>query len=154
MTNSRKGLPANPSFAPMLIKKIVSLLFPSSINAVRTPSGSLRCGAVVICAGAWSGGLLDTGLFTATRNRPAELERVKEHPPSPQASFAAFKKAMDEMVGGEYPIQDLDELGRFVVEQVQAGKYIIGKKLDEVGVMLHARADAIARGDLPPAMHN
>lgn len=100
-----------------------------------------------------SGGLLDTGLFTATRNRPAELERVKEHPPSPQATFEAFKQSVEQSTGAPAVIQNLDELGRFVVEEVKAGRYIIGKKLDEVAELLHARADAIARGELPPALH-
>ncbi|MCU1375552.1 MAG: short-chain dehydrogenase [Actinomycetia bacterium] len=100
-----------------------------------------------------SGGLLDTGLFTATRNRPADLQRVKDHPPSPQATFEAFKQSVEDSTGAPAVLQDLDELGRFVVDQLKAGKFIIGKKLDEVGVMLHARADAIARGELPPALH-
>lgn len=63
-----------------------------------------------------SGGLLDTGLFTATRNRPAELQRV-------------------------------------ILDQIRADKYIISMTLDQVGELLHARADAIANGDLPPAFH-
>jgi NAD(P)-dependent dehydrogenase (short-subunit alcohol dehydrogenase family) len=97
-----------------------------------------------------SGGLLDTGLFTATRNRPAELAREKEHPPSPMATFAEFKAAMEKM-GHPANVMDTVELGRFVISQVKADKYIIGMKLDEVAEMLHARADAIATGDLPPA---
>ena len=97
-----------------------------------------------------SGGLLDTGLFTATRNRPAELARVREHPPSPQATFQAFKESLEKM-GHEVKLQDLYELGCFVVEQIKADKYIISMGLDRVSEMLHARADAIANGDLPAA---
>jgi len=100
-----------------------------------------------------SGGLLDTGLFSATRNRPLELARVREHPPSPQATFEDFKRSVEESTGQPAPIQDLDELGRFVIDEIKAGRYIIGKKLDEVADLLHARADAIARGELPPALH-
>src|ERR1700727_2993966 len=38
-----------------------------------------------------SGGLLDTGLWTAQRNRPAQLARVKPRPPAPGTAFAEFK---------------------------------------------------------------
>jgi len=100
-----------------------------------------------------SGGLLDTGLFTATRNRPPELARVKEHPPSPQATFEGFKQAMEQLRGAPVEIQDLDELGRYAVDGVKEGRFIISKKLDEVGALLHQRADAIARGELPPPLH-
>ena len=45
---------------------------------------------------------------------------------------------------------DLLELGRFAVAGVQRGDFVIGHDLDEAGALLHARADAIARGELPP----
>jgi NAD(P)-dependent dehydrogenase (short-subunit alcohol dehydrogenase family) len=97
-----------------------------------------------------SGGLLDTGLFTATRNRPEALARERAHPPSPMNTFEEFRQAMLQM-GHPGNVQDTYELGQFVLDQLRAGKYIIGKDLDEVALMLHARADAIATGGLPPA---
>jgi len=96
-----------------------------------------------------SGGLLDTGLWTAQRNRPPELEREREHTPGPVVTFAEFRERLAAM-GKNADVADLGALGRFVVAQVKAGRYVIGHNLDEAGSLLHARADAIARGELPP----
>jgi NAD(P)-dependent dehydrogenase (short-subunit alcohol dehydrogenase family) len=96
-----------------------------------------------------SGGLLDTGLWTAQRNRPAELAREREHAPGPVVTFAEFRERLAGM-GRNADLADLGELGRFVIGEVKAGKYVIGHDLDEAGTLLHSRADAIAKGDLPP----
>jgi NAD(P)-dependent dehydrogenase (short-subunit alcohol dehydrogenase family) len=97
-----------------------------------------------------SGGLLDTGLWTAQRNRPPELARLKPRPPAPGTTFAEFKAQL-EAAGRPVDVVDLLELGRFAVRGVKAGDFIIGHGLEEAGAMLHARADAIAEGRLPPA---
>ena len=47
-------------------------------------------------------------------------------------------------MGRNVDVADLAELGRFVVGEVKAGKYVIGRDLDGAGALLHARADAIA----------
>jgi NAD(P)-dependent dehydrogenase (short-subunit alcohol dehydrogenase family) len=98
-----------------------------------------------------SGGMLDTGLWTADRNRPAELARVKPRPPAPKTTFADYRRALEE-AGREVKVMDVDELGRFAIEGVKAGRFIISYGLDEVAVMLHARADKIEQGALPPNM--
>lgn len=95
------------------------------------------------------GGLLDTGLWTAQRNRPAELERTKPRPPAPGTTFEEFKAAL-EAAGKKADVADLTELGRFVLRGVKAGQFVIGHDLDEAAELLHARADAIAKGELPP----
>jgi NAD(P)-dependent dehydrogenase (short-subunit alcohol dehydrogenase family) len=97
-----------------------------------------------------SGGLLDTGLWTAQRNRPPELARLKPRPPAPGTTFAEFKAQL-EAAGRPVDVVDLLELGRFAVRGVKAGDFIIGYGLEEAGAMLHSRADAIAEGRLPPA---
>jgi len=97
-----------------------------------------------------SGGLLDTGLWTAGRNRPAELQRVKPRPPAPATTFDDFKRFMEDQ-GREVTVMDLDELGRFCVEGVTAGRFIIGHGMDDVRDMLHRRADAIGDCRLPEA---
>ncbi len=97
-----------------------------------------------------SGGLLDTGLWTAQRNRPPELARVRPRPPAPGTTFAEFKTQM-EAAGRPVNVMDLKELGRFAVRGVKAGDFVISHGLDEAAAMLHARADAIAEGRLPPA---
>ena len=96
-----------------------------------------------------SGGLLDTGLWTAQRNRPPELARQKEHTPGPVVTFAEFRERLA-AAGRNADVADLLELGRFVVAEVKNGAFVIGRNLDEAGALLHARADAIAKGQLPP----
>lgn len=96
------------------------------------------------------GGLLDTGLWTAQRNRPEALARRKERAPAPGTTFAEFKAQL-EAAGREVDVVDLLELGRFVVAGVKAGHFVIGHDLDRAGRLLHARADAIAQGHLPPS---
>src|ERR1700730_3206669 len=98
-----------------------------------------------------SGGLLDTGLWTAQRNRPPELARRTPRPPAPGTTFAEFKDMMKK-AGREVSIVDVVELGRFVLQGVKDGKFVIGHDLDRAGELLHARADAIAKGELPPTM--
>jgi NAD(P)-dependent dehydrogenase (short-subunit alcohol dehydrogenase family) len=97
-----------------------------------------------------SGGLLDTGLWTAQRNRPAALARVKPRPPAPGTTFEEFKAQL-EASGHPAQLMDLRELGRFCVDGVKRGDFIIGHGLEEAAAMLHRRADAIGSGQLPPA---
>lgn len=97
-----------------------------------------------------SGGLLETGLWEAQRNRPAELARVRPRPPAPGTTFAEFKAALA-AAGRPTEVMDLAELGRFAVEGVKDGRFVIGHDLEAAGRLLHARADAIAKGELPPS---
>ncbi|HEX7459701.1 MAG TPA: SDR family NAD(P)-dependent oxidoreductase [Acidimicrobiales bacterium] len=97
-----------------------------------------------------SGGLLETGLWEAQRNRPAELARVRPRPPAPGTTFAEFKAALA-AAGRPTDVVDLDELGRFAVQGVKDGRFVISHNLDAAGRLLHARADAIAKGELPPS---
>ena len=97
-----------------------------------------------------SGGLLDTGLWTAQRNRPEALGRTRPRPPAPGTTFEEFKAQL-EAAGHSVEVMDLLELGRFCVQGVKRGDFIIGHGLDECASMLHRRADAIGAGQLPPA---
>jgi NAD(P)-dependent dehydrogenase (short-subunit alcohol dehydrogenase family) len=97
-----------------------------------------------------SGGLLDTGLWTAQRNRPQELARVRPRPPAPGTTFEEFK---EQLAASGHPaeVMDLLELGRFCVAGVIRGDFIIAHGLEDSAALLHRRADAIALGQLPPA---
>lgn len=97
-----------------------------------------------------SGGLLETGLWEAQRNRPAQLARVRPRPPAPGTTFAEFKAALA-AAGRPTDVMDLHELGRFAVQGLKEDRFVIGHNLDAAGRLLHARADAIARGALPPS---
>jgi NAD(P)-dependent dehydrogenase (short-subunit alcohol dehydrogenase family) len=96
-----------------------------------------------------SGGLLDTGLWTAQRNRPPALARERQHTPGPVLTFSEFRDRLA-AAGKRADIADLSELGRFVVAEVKKGSYVIGHDLDGAAALLHARADAIGKGQLPP----
>ena len=99
-----------------------------------------------------SGGLLETGLWEAQRNRPAHLARVRPRPPAPGTTFAEFKAALA-AAGRSTDAVDLTELGRFAVRGLKEGRFVIAHDLAAAGRLLHARADAIARGELPtPAL--
>jgi NAD(P)-dependent dehydrogenase (short-subunit alcohol dehydrogenase family) len=97
------------------------------------------------------GGLLDTGLWTAARNRPDELARVRPRPPAPGTTFAEFKAQL-EAAGLPADVVDLDWLGDRVLDDLAAGRYLLGPGTERFGPLLHARADAIAAGQLPPTL--
>ena len=97
-----------------------------------------------------SGGLLETGLWEAQRNRPPALARQRPRPPAPGTTFAEFKEALA-AAGRPTDTVDLAELGRFAVQGVKEGRFVIAHGLDRSARLLHARADAIGRGLLPPS---
>ena len=96
-----------------------------------------------------SGGLMDTGLWTAQRNRPPELARTKERAPGPVPTFQQFRDHLASL-GKPADVADLDQLGRFVLDGVKARRFVIAHNLDQSAALLHTRADAIGRGELPP----
>ena len=97
-----------------------------------------------------SGGMMDTGLFTAQRNRPEHLQRVGEGTGRKSMSFDELKELVAKARGEEPQVADLDELGEFVVDCVAERRYIIAKDLDDTVDLLHRRADAIGRYEIPP----
>ncbi|MBC8364195.1 MAG: SDR family NAD(P)-dependent oxidoreductase [Actinobacteria bacterium] len=96
-----------------------------------------------------SGGLMDTGLFTAQRNRPEHLQRVRGGTGRASMTFDELK-ALLEKAGRDVRVADLDELGRFVVDCVAQRRYVIARDLDDTIDLLHRRADAIGRFEVPP----
>jgi len=96
-----------------------------------------------------SGGLMDTGLFTSQRNRPAELERVRGGTGRSSMTFQQMKDLL-EKAGRDVKVADLDEMGRWVVECTARRQYLIGRDLESTVDLLHRRADAIGALDLPP----
>ncbi|HXQ44881.1 MAG TPA: SDR family NAD(P)-dependent oxidoreductase [Acidimicrobiales bacterium] len=127
-------------------KAAVSCFIEAVAHQLRTVGALV--GAHVFYPG---GGLLDTGLWTAGRNRPAELERVRPRPPAPGTTFPEFKAQL-EAAGLPADIVDLDWLGTTVLEHLDEGRYILGPGSERFAPLLHARADAIAKGELPPTL--
>jgi NAD(P)-dependent dehydrogenase (short-subunit alcohol dehydrogenase family) len=96
-----------------------------------------------------SGGLLDTGLWTAQRNRPAALARTRPRPAAPGTTFEEFKEQL-QASGRPVDVMDPRELGRFCLQGLKRGDFVIGHGLDESAALLRRRADAIEQGRLPP----
>ncbi|HTT87527.1 MAG TPA: SDR family NAD(P)-dependent oxidoreductase [Acidimicrobiales bacterium] len=97
------------------------------------------------------GGLLDTGLWSAARNRPAQLQRLRPRPPAPGTTFAEFRAQL-QAAGLPAEIVDLDRLGARVLEDLEAGRYILGPDAERFAPLLHARADAVGASQLPPTL--
>ena len=96
-----------------------------------------------------SGGLMNTGLFNAQRNRPEHLQRVGEGTGRGSLSFEELKQIVAELRGAEPEVADLDELGEFVLDGVAERRYIIARDLDDTVELLHERAEAIGRAEMP-----
>ena len=96
-----------------------------------------------------SGGLLRTGLFTASRNRPENLQRQGEGTGRTGMTFDQMKDMLAK-AGRDVTEADLDDLGDFVVSETAARRYIIAHNLDDTVDLLHRRADAIGQHDVPP----
>lgn len=98
-----------------------------------------------------SGGLLDTGLYTAARNRPAALARTGPGTGRSSMSFDELVERVEAATGSRPAVADLAELAAFAVDGVAARRFIVARDLDVSAELLHRRADAIGRGDVPPA---
>jgi NAD(P)-dependent dehydrogenase (short-subunit alcohol dehydrogenase family) len=93
-----------------------------------------------------SGGLLDTGIWTTDRNRPADLAREKPYDPVP--TVQDFKVAAA-AAGMDLPIQDLDELARYCLQGIREQRFIIMIGLEGAAATLLDRAARIGRAELP-----
>lgn len=93
-----------------------------------------------------SGGMLDTGIWTTERNRPAELKREKPGIPAPK--IEDFKKAASD-AGMELNFQDLDELGKYAVQGVVDKRFIIMINVEDAEAQLADRAQRYGRAELP-----
>lgn len=96
-----------------------------------------------------SGGLLRTGLFTAARNRPERLARRGEATGRRSMTFDEMKQMLA-AAGRDVTEADLDELGDFVVTGAAARCFLIARDLENTVELLHRRADAIGRREVPP----
>ncbi len=96
-----------------------------------------------------SGGLLRTGLFTASRNRPDGLQRQGEGTGRTGMTFDEMKDMLAK-AGRDVTEANLEELGEFVVSETAQRRYIIARDLDDTVALLHRRADAIGQRVVPP----
>jgi NAD(P)-dependent dehydrogenase (short-subunit alcohol dehydrogenase family) len=93
------------------------------------------------------GGLLDTGLWTADRNRPAHLARERPRSTPGLTVQQIVKLAADS--GREVPLASLDNLAKQVVAAIRAGTYFIADDLAGSAAILRERASRVAAGQCP-----
>jgi NAD(P)-dependent dehydrogenase (short-subunit alcohol dehydrogenase family) len=94
-----------------------------------------------------AGGLLDTGIWTTERNRPAHLARERPRATPALTVQQVVKLAADH--GVQLPIADLDDLAGQVVAGIRAGSYLITDDVAQAAAALHQRADLISAGRCP-----
>ncbi len=95
-----------------------------------------------------SGGLLQTGIWTTKRNRPAELARENPVPEGSEMTFDEFMAGMKK-IGLELPVQDLDELALSALEGIRNGDFVIMIGREGMEAQLVERAKKLARGECP-----
>ena len=95
-----------------------------------------------------SGGLLNTGIWTTARNRPAHLARVQAPPEGSETTFDEFMEGV-KRVGMKMPIQELDELARFALEGIRREDFVIMIGRETMEPQLVDRATKLARGTCP-----
>lgn len=98
-----------------------------------------------------SGGLMDTGLYTAARNRPEHLQRVGGGTGRAGMTFEQLRERVSAATGREAPVADVGALGEFAVQGALQRRFVIAHDLDDTAELLHRRADAIGRAELPPS---
>jgi len=98
-----------------------------------------------------SGGLMDTGLYTAARNRPEHLQRQGEGTGRTGMTFEQLRERVAQATGREPAVADIGELGEFAVTGALRRDFVIAHDLDDTEALLHRRAEAIGAARLPPA---
>lgn len=96
-------------------------------------------------------GILDTGLWTADRNRPAELAR--ERPRTTPALTVDALREMAAKAGRELPVQPLDELADLVVEGIRDGRFVMILPNPRTEDTLRTRLDKVLRNENPTEVH-
>ncbi len=99
-----------------------------------------------------AGGLLDTGLWTADRNRPPELARERPRSTPPMTVPALVEMARKG--GHEMRMQPLDELAKVVLDGIREGTYCITIGLHAAARTLVQRAERFGRGQCPTVAHD
>ena len=95
-----------------------------------------------------SGGMLNTGIWTTKRNRPAELARRQPVDPARETTFDAFMEGARK-AGYAMPVQDLDELAQFALAGIRNEDFVIMIGRESMETTLKERAEKLARGQCP-----
>jgi NAD(P)-dependent dehydrogenase (short-subunit alcohol dehydrogenase family) len=138
------GIEPLPDQAVYASSKAAVSIITECLGAQLAAQGNLR--AMVFYP---SGGLLDTGIWSCDRNRPADLAREKPVLGEPQ-TLEKFR-AMAKKAGMDLPVQDLDELAQHLLGDIRAGNFVSMIGREHAGATLEQRAKRIGAGELPQA---
>jgi len=97
--------------------------------------------------------MLNTGIWTTKRNRPARLARSKQVGADQEITFDAFM-AGAKKAGFDLPVQDLDELAQFALQGIRNGDFVIMIDRESMEATLVERAAKLARGQCPIELQN
>jgi NAD(P)-dependent dehydrogenase (short-subunit alcohol dehydrogenase family) len=95
-----------------------------------------------------SGGMLNTGIWTTKRNRPAELARSTQVDAARETTFDDFMEGARK-AGWQLPVQDLDELAQFAIAGIRRKDFVIMIGRETMEATLVERAQKLARGECP-----
>lgn len=95
-----------------------------------------------------SGGMLNTGIWTTKRNRPAALARKTEVDVGAETTFDDFMEGARK-AGFDMPVQDLDELAQFALDGIRNEDFVIMIDRESMEATLNERAAKLARGECP-----
>jgi NAD(P)-dependent dehydrogenase (short-subunit alcohol dehydrogenase family) len=95
-----------------------------------------------------SGGMLNTGIWTTKRNRPADLARSVDVDESQETTFDDFMEGARK-AGFDMPVQDLDELAQFVLQGIRNEDFVIMIDRESMEATLVERARKLAKGECP-----
>ena len=95
-----------------------------------------------------SGGMLNTGIWTTKRNRPADLARSNDVDASQETTFDAFMDGAKK-AGFDMPVQDLDELAQFLLQGIRNEDFVIMIGRETMEATLVERAKKLAAGECP-----
>ena len=97
-----------------------------------------------------SGGLLRTGLFTATRNRPEHLARQGAGTGRAEHDLRRAEGRCSPRPAATSPRPTSTSSATSSSTETAARRFIIARDLDDTVELLHRRADAIGRREVPP----
>ncbi len=147
VTSSRDGgIAPVPTASVYAASKAAVSCFAESLDANLANQGAAVRASVLYP----SGGLLDTGLYSAQRNRPEHLQRVAGGTGRASMSFEELKARVATATGREPKVADLAELAEHACDAAARRNFVIARDLDATVTLLHERADAIGRGVAPP----
>jgi NAD(P)-dependent dehydrogenase (short-subunit alcohol dehydrogenase family) len=156
LASGEKGLVINTSsgdggIEPLPDQAVYASSKAAGLDHHRVPRRAARRGERPMRAMVFypSGGLLDTGIWSCDRNRPAELAREKPVEGEPQ-TLEKFR-AMAKKAGMDLPVQDLDELAQHLLGDIRAERFVSMIGREHAGATLEQRAKRIGAGELPQA---